>query len=133
MAADRRPLTAGLSVVPPGADPDAVRSFVTQERRPAPEPPMKEAPAPTNYAAPTRELSVGAEMELRPERKPRRTRKGPLPVGLIPVTVRLRPEIAAALKRASLERQLSGEDVFTQQDLVEMTLEPWLRANGFLA
>jgi len=55
------------------------------------------------------------------------------PVGLIPVTVRLRPDIAGALKRASLERELDGEDIFTQQDLVENALEPWLKQNGFLA
>jgi hypothetical protein len=54
------------------------------------------------------------------------------PVGLIPVTIRLRPEIAGALKRASLERQLEGEEVFTQQDLVEQALEPWLSTQGYL-
>ena len=54
------------------------------------------------------------------------------PVGLIPVTVRLRPEIAGALKRASLERQLSGEELFTQQDIVEQALEPWLHREGLL-
>lgn len=54
------------------------------------------------------------------------------PIGLIPVTVRLRPEIAGALKRASLERQLAGEELFTQQEIVEQALEPWLRAEGFL-
>jgi hypothetical protein len=48
------------------------------------------------------------------------------------VTVRLRPEIAGALKRASLERQLAGEAPFTQQDLVEQALEPWLRTEGYL-
>lgn len=54
------------------------------------------------------------------------------PVGLIPVTVRLRPEVAGALKRASLERQLTGEELFTQQEIVEQALEPWLRDEGYL-
>lgn len=36
------------------------------------------------------------------------------PVATVPVTVRLKPEIAGALKRASLERQLAGEELFTQ-------------------
>ena len=54
------------------------------------------------------------------------------PIGLIPVTVRLQPEIAGALKRASLERQLGGEELFTQQDLVARALEPWLREHGYL-
>ncbi|MDX1926257.1 MAG: hypothetical protein SFV81_07060 [Pirellulaceae bacterium] len=64
----------------------------------------------------------------------RQTSKSRLqPVGLIPVTVRLRPDVAGALKRASLERELSGEAIFTQQDIVEQVLEPWLRSEGFLS
>ena len=64
----------------------------------------------------------------------RQTSKSRLqPVGLIPVTVRLRPDVAGALKRASLERELSGEAIFTQQDIVEQALEPWLRREGFLS
>ena len=55
-----------------------------------------------------------------------------MPVAPVPVTVRLRPEVAGGLKRASLERELSGEDLFTQQDIVETLLEPWLREQGYL-
>ncbi len=71
---------------------------------------------------------------VRAEKKPvRRSKPSKItPVGLIPVTVRLRPEIAGALKRASLERQLAGEELFTQQEIVEEALEPWLREEGFL-
>ena len=65
-----------------------------------------------------------------PSKPPKPSRVSP--VGLIPVTVRLRPEIAGALKRASLERQLSGEDFYTQQEIVEQALEPWLRQQGYL-
>ncbi len=54
------------------------------------------------------------------------------PRGMVAITVRLRPEIASGLKRASLERQLSGAKIFTQQDLLESVLEPWLRREGFL-
>ena len=46
--------------------------------------------------------------------------------------MRLKPEIAGALKRASLERQLAGEELFTQQDIVENLLEPWLHDQGYL-
>lgn len=49
------------------------------------------------------------------------------PIGMIPITVRLPPELAAALKRASLERQLAGADLCTQQDLVARALELWFR------
>ncbi len=123
--AERRPLTAGLTVVPPGADPDAVKAFVTQERRP--EGIHEEARAQSERTA---DASFDAD-EYRTPRK-RKGRKSPVPVGLIPVTVRLKPEFAAALKRASLERQLAGEEIFTQQDLVEIALEPWLKKEGFL-
>jgi hypothetical protein len=62
--------------------------------------------------------------------KPRPSRINP--VALVPVTVRLRPELAGALKRASLERELSGEAVYTQQDIVEEALLSWLKRAGML-
>jgi hypothetical protein len=83
------------------------------------------ASSPTESASPA---AMGAE--ARPAKPPKPSRVSP--VGLIPVTVRLRPEIAGALKRASLERQLSGEDFYTQQEIVEQALEPWLRKQGYL-
>jgi hypothetical protein len=60
-------------------------------------------------------VPVGRTYEPRVEDQPlRRAHSSKVaPVGLIPVTVRLRPEIAGALERASLERQLSGEELFT--------------------
>lgn len=54
------------------------------------------------------------------------------PIGLVPVTVRLLPELAGALKRASLERQLNGVSTFTQQEIVQQLLEPWLKKEGYL-
>ncbi|QEG37708.1 hypothetical protein [Bythopirellula goksoeyrii] len=128
--AERKPLTAGLTVVPPGADADAVRAFVTQERTP---PPATEAKLP---ATETKKVTQAVEEEPEAEEvrtpKKRKGKKAAFPVGLIPVTVRLKPEIAAALKRASLERQLAGEEIYTQQDLVEEALEPWLKGEGHL-
>jgi hypothetical protein len=100
---ERRPLATAVQGIP-NADPAAVRQFVTQERTP---------PAQTD----------GRRASL----------ANLTPVGLIPVTVRLRPALAGALKRASLERQLAGEEVFTQQELVEQALEPWLRSLGYLS
>jgi len=67
------------------------------------------------------------------EIRPRPSNSSPIrSAGMIAITVRLRPEIANGLKRASLERQLAGEQTFTQQDMVELALEPWLRREGFL-
>lgn len=52
--------------------------------------------------------------------------------GRVPVTTRCTPEVASALKRASLQRQLAGTKPFHVQDIMEEALEQWLRANGYV-
>jgi len=102
--AERRTLTTAIHSVP-NADPEVVRAFVTQDKTPNPavaEPPVTRPP-----------IIAGFQ-----------------PVGLIPITVRLRPEIAGALKRVSLERQLAGSEFFSQQEIVERALAAWLTENG---
>jgi hypothetical protein len=47
----------------------------------------------------------------------------------VPLTTRIRPELAAALKRVSLQRQLEGTHPCAMQDLVEDALELWLLKN----
>lgn len=124
--AERRSLTAAVHSPVPGVSPDLVRSFVTQ------------TPSPKS-------LSAGEDQKSKPmiskentandgaDPKPKAKRSSRFkPIGLIPVTVRLQPEIAGALKRASLERELDGEEVFTQQDIVEQALAPYLKRAGFL-
>ncbi len=129
---------AGLKPDPqPDPKPDA---------KPDPKPsPVRIAPDPTPFE--TAVTAEGSSEKGRGERQefaaqPRRralpaAAKQPEPARLhstllVPVTVRLRPEIASALKRASLERQLNGVSTFTQQDIVEEALLPWLRAEGLL-
>src|SRR5262245_1976660 len=114
---ERRSLKVGMNTIP-NADPEEVRRFVTSDSQLEVSPEVENRP---QGMSPARRSIVG-----RGRTKP----TGVTPVGLIPITVRLRPETAGALKRASLERQLAGEPVFTQQELVEEALEPWLRANG---
>ena len=53
-------------------------------------------------------------------------------ISRMPLTTRIRTDYATALKRASLERQLSGTIPNTLQDILEEALEPWLRSNGYL-
>ena len=137
--ADRRPLAAAVNAYG-GADPADVRAFITQERKPVASTESKSID-PTASTSPDQLSNIShpgpvttprrsSEVYSRtPMRKPTRLQ----PVGLIPVTIRLRPEIAGALKRASLERQLSGEEVFTQQELVEGALEPWLIEEGYIS
>lgn len=122
MTQPRRSLASALP------DHETVRAFVTQQEK-------AERPVSTPLAEPTESQPVAIDepksdspKKAKPKRKPTRLQ----PVGLIPVTVRLRPEVAGALKRASLERQLDGEEVFSQQDLVESALEPWLREEGYI-
>ncbi|OJW20124.1 MAG: hypothetical protein BGO49_08470 [Planctomycetales bacterium 71-10] len=50
----------------------------------------------------------------------------------VPLSTRMRSDFAAALKRASLERQLEGVEPNTLQDILEQAVEPWLRNNGYL-
>lgn len=104
--AERRSLSTAIKSVP-NADPVAVRAFVTQE--------IKSAQASPEGAKSQTVVSASFQ-----------------PVGLIPITVRLRPEIAGALKRASLERQLAAAEFFSQQEIVERALAAWLRENGGL-
>ena len=54
------------------------------------------------------------------------------PTGRMPLTSRLRPDVGTALKRASLERQLSGEKPSAVQFILDEALEYWLKDKGFL-
>ncbi len=50
-----------------------------------------------------------------------------------PLSTRIRSDYAAALKRASLERQLAKMAPHTISDILDEALEPWLRTNGYLS
>ena len=106
--AERRTLSTRVHS-PVHSNPEAVRAFVTQEPQalPAVGSPLPPTPLPTTNNA--------------------------FPVGLIPITVRLSPEIAGALKRISLERQLARADYFSQQEIVERALKVWLQQNAISA
>ena len=56
----------------------------------------------------------------------------PSTVSRSPISTRIRSDFAAALKRASLERQLAGIEPHTLQDILEEAIEPWLRDNNFI-
>lgn len=107
--AERRPLTAGLKATE-DVDPSLEKQFVYGPKT-EPEQPAK---SPASTPAETREG------------------KGSPPAGRVPLTTRVRADYATALKRASLERQLSGEEPNTLQDILEEALEPWLRTHGYV-
>lgn len=146
--AERRSLVAGVEVAPHGVDPELMRAFISQEKpgtAAAPRPPVALVPAPQpagEEGESPSEPPITAESsrpepgtQRRPAKPGPQKRARPVPLHstpLVPVMVRLKPEIADALKRASLERQLHGFETYTQQDIVEDALVPWLKAEGLL-
>ena len=148
--AERRSLVAGIEEIG-GVDPETARAFIVQERpkKEAKQSPVRVVPDAGVIATPEVEAvaEVGADKDERGEKRsaPAAQKKVSKPAAqekphqarllatlLVPVTVRLRPEVASALKQASLQRQLNGYETFTQQDIVEEALVPWLRAEGLL-
>jgi hypothetical protein len=94
----------------------------------------------SNNVDPTREKAFvyGESSKAKPtesavalEVRPAKARPGGS-VNRVPLTTRIRNDYAAALKRASLERQLNGVQPNTLQDILEEALEPWLQRNGYL-
>jgi hypothetical protein len=129
--AARRKLTAALATPVPEVDEQLVRSFVTQNRSTDSgnsRPPTADAGANSVEESEMKSGNIARGLSEVSEKRSRLR-----PVGLIPITVRLRPELAGGLRRASLERELQGADSYTQQDLVEQVLEPWLREEGYLS
>ncbi len=51
---------------------------------------------------------------------------------LVPLTTRLHPETALALKRASLEQRLRGLSPATVQEIVKQSVTYWLQSHGYL-
>jgi hypothetical protein len=49
-----------------------------------------------------------------------------------PLSTRIRTDFAAALKRASLDRQLNGQEPNTIREILEQAIEPWLKTNGYI-
>ena len=68
----------------------------------------------------------------KPESEPTIPEKAAPPIARAPITTRTRADFATALKRASLERQLSGTTPNTLQEILEEALEPWLKAHGYV-
>ena len=108
--AERKSLVEGLKTASSSVDPSLEKAFVYGD-------PAKAKPAPTVPAAPQIREGKGQAAGA---------------LGRVPLTTRVRSDYAAALKRASLERQLSGVFPNTLQDILEEALQPWLRSNGYL-
>jgi hypothetical protein len=104
---ERRRLVEGLKPPAPPVDPAKEKEFVYSD---------KNGKQPETPAAPASTITRATANE-----QPR-----------MPISTRMRPDFATALKRASLERQLGGIEPNTLQDILEQAVEPWLRSNGYL-
>jgi hypothetical protein len=134
--AERRSLVAGVEAAPDGVDPHLMRAFINQDApdagqrvsQPADDPvPLGEEKTPVERPNPA---GLPRPSKTVPFKRPKASSLHS--ALLVPVTVRLKPEIADALKRASLQRQLNGIETYTQQDIVEDALTPWLKSEGLL-
>ncbi len=52
--------------------------------------------------------------------------------GRVLLSARVLPELAAILKRISLEHQLAGKEPSSQQEIIEIALTDWLRKHGHM-
>jgi hypothetical protein len=104
---ERRALVEGLKPTVLPVDPEKEKAFVFRD--------PKEPTAKTNAPSVATPTSATTVVHAR-----------------VPFSTRMRADFAAALKRASLERQLAAVEPNTLQDMLEQAVEPWLRSNGYL-
>jgi hypothetical protein len=78
-------------------------------------------------------IDPGKEKEFVFAQKPSEAMPAVVTINRVPVSTRIREDFAKALKRASLERQLKSVEPNTLQDILEESIEPWLRTNGYLS
>lgn len=50
-----------------------------------------------------------------------------------PISTRMRIDLAEALKRASLQRQLEKIEPSSLTEILEAAVEPWLKEHGYIA
>jgi hypothetical protein len=128
--AERRSLVERLDTIE-GGDRVLEEQFVYNRK-----PPRRPAPAATPAADPVPPAAIeppAAPAADAPALAVEKPKPSPLiGIGRVPVGARIRTELAAALKRASLERQLHGLEPNSLQDILEDALEPWLRRHGYL-
>ena len=126
MSSKRISLVEGMKRDQEELDPATVESFVKRRTASPNTEPNDAATAPDAAPKPPLSEQIFRDSGARPN-------SAVMTPGLIPVNVRVRPEIAAALKTASLQRELQGIEPFTKREIVEQVLEPWLKRNGYLS
>lgn len=117
---ERRPLIAGIQSTPDKQS--AEEAFVFGAKAKPSTPLTKTKPAANSEGqVGTKSREPVVNLEILPQITSR-----------VPVTARCRPEVASALKRASLNRQLESVTPYHIQGIMEEALENWLRDGGYL-
>ncbi len=116
------------------AEADASRGSAKAGRKPGPASEETQEPEDSSRNTEQPKKRVGRRRRTQQVEKTADSQAEPGLVGqlLVPVTTRLRPKTAEALRRACLEQKLSGRRPHTQQDIIEAAAQAWLRENGFL-
>lgn len=143
--AERRSLSSALDLTPEKMA--FIQGSAGVAAKAAPKPRERVAPAPEPAVVDEQVEAIRLEAdeeveELPRESRPRRparprSRPAPEPTSitdylLVPITTRLNPRTADALRRAHLEQKLRRQSPSTQQEIVEEALQEWLRDNGYL-
>ena len=131
--AGRRELIEGLKTIDPNIDVDLAEEFIANDK-------PRQAPKATPAATVRRTTAPETEKPPAQPALPAAVvaaaqvpTSSPLTgVGRVPVGARVRTELASALKRASLERQLQGIQPNSVQDILEDAIELWLHKHGLL-
>ena len=127
--ANRRALIEGLNP-DEEIDPDAAEQFISGRKprpaakatAPAPQAAQRQHnPPPASPALPHSLASASAPTPFHLAGAPR-----------VAIGARVRPDLAGALKHASLDRQLKGIEPYAVQEILEEALELWLHKHGLL-
>jgi hypothetical protein len=124
----RRSLTTALEITPQKLE--FIRGTESLSNSQLPEPHVTEpqqAAASPRKRNPVQQSKPRAELADATHAEP-----SLLGVLLVPLTTRLQPKTADALKRAYLEQKLKGRIPATQQEIIEAALQGWLRKEGYL-
>ena len=81
---------------------------------------------------PVTKPSVKRSQPIQDDSTPRRTMTPANDDYLVAITTRLQARTADALRRAYLEQKLSRCEPATQQEIIELAVQQWLRKNSFL-
>lgn len=133
-------IQGGLTPPKPAAKAAAIpaRPAAPVPREPEPQPEETLVGAPVETTPVARANASRPARNRRPTPSSERSRHEPLEEGgfygqiLVPLTTRLQPKTADALRRACLEMKLARQTPNTQQEIVEIALQAWLSDKGHL-